>query len=42
MEYGNRFDSKKETLKNFEITVIVDNQKNKNKVKEQENTQPYE
>jgi hypothetical protein len=42
MEYGNRFDSKKKTLKTFEITIIVDNQNNKNKTKAQDKKQPYE
>ena len=42
MEYGNRFDSKKKTLKTFEITIIVDDQNNKNKTKAQDKKQPYE
>ena len=44
MEYGNRFDSKKKSLKNFEINVIVDdeNNNNNNKAKSQDKTQPYE
>ena len=42
MEYGNRFDSKKKSLKNFEINVIVDDENNNNKAKSQDETQPYE
>lgn len=40
MEYGNRFDSKKKTLKYFEINIIVDDE-NKN-VNSPDKVQPYE
>jgi len=42
MEYGNRFDSKKKTIKYFEITVIVEDLEKKVKNKEAEINQPYE
>jgi inhibitor of cysteine peptidase len=42
MEYGNRFDSKKKTIKTFEITVIVENQEKNSDSKTQDKDKPYE
>lgn len=41
MEYGNRFDSKKKAIKQFEVTVIVEELENKKKEETSKN-KPYE